>query len=62
MPDVKLGISTYSYWHFRDPKVSVETVIDRASAKFGKGAVRSAGRLARRDSRVDTREPGNTDH
>lgn len=29
---VKLGISTYSYWHFRDPKTPIETVIDRASA------------------------------
>ena len=38
MPNVKLGISTYSYWHFRDPKVSVETVIDRASA-LGVGGV-----------------------
>lgn len=28
---VKLGISTYSYWHFRGPKVPIETVIDRAS-------------------------------
>ena len=27
---IKLGIATYSYWHFRDPKVSVETVIDKA--------------------------------
>jgi sugar phosphate isomerase/epimerase len=26
----KLGISSYSYWHFRDPKVSIETVIDKA--------------------------------
>ena len=31
---VKLGISTYSYWHFRPPKVSIETVIEKASA-FG---------------------------
>lgn len=38
MADVKLGISTYSYWHFRDPKVSVEDVIDRASA-LGVGGV-----------------------
>ncbi|NJO55611.1 MAG: sugar phosphate isomerase/epimerase, partial [Rhodospirillales bacterium] len=30
-PRVKLGISTYSYWHFRDPKVPVEHVIDEAS-------------------------------
>ncbi|MBI3417536.1 MAG: sugar phosphate isomerase/epimerase [Verrucomicrobia bacterium] len=29
---VKLAISTYSYWHFRAPKVSIETVIDKASA------------------------------
>ena len=28
----KLGISTYSYWHFRDPKVPVQTVIEKAAA------------------------------
>lgn len=28
---VKLGLSTYSYWHFRDPKVPIETVIDEAA-------------------------------
>jgi len=28
---VKLGISSYSYWHFRPPKVSIETVIDKAA-------------------------------
>jgi L-ribulose-5-phosphate 3-epimerase len=33
-PRVKLGISTYSYWHFRPPKVAIETVIDKAS-QFG---------------------------
>jgi L-ribulose-5-phosphate 3-epimerase len=27
----KLGISTYSYWHFRPPKISIETVIEKAS-------------------------------
>jgi sugar phosphate isomerase/epimerase len=31
---IKLGIASYSYWHFRDPKVSIETVIDKA-AEFG---------------------------
>ena len=31
---IKLGISSYSYWHFRDPKVSIETVIDK-TAKLG---------------------------
>ncbi|HAV65073.1 MAG TPA: xylose isomerase, partial [Verrucomicrobiales bacterium] len=30
-PRVKLGISTYSYWHFRDPKVPIEHVIDEAA-------------------------------
>ena len=28
---IKLGISTYSYWHFRPTKVPIETVIDKAS-------------------------------
>jgi L-ribulose-5-phosphate 3-epimerase len=29
---IKLALSTYSYWHFRPPKVSIETVIDKAAA------------------------------
>src|SRR5688572_11577408 len=28
----KLGVSTYSYWHFREPKVPVQTVIEKAAA------------------------------
>ncbi|MCI0540431.1 MAG: hypothetical protein L0Z50_34950, partial [Verrucomicrobiales bacterium] len=28
---VRLGLSSYSYWHFRPPKVSIETVIDKAA-------------------------------
>lgn len=28
---VKLGIATYSYWHFRPPKVAIETVIEKAA-------------------------------
>ena len=28
---LKLGIATYSYWHFRDPKVSIETVMSKAA-------------------------------
>jgi len=35
---IKLGISTYSYWHFRPPKVSIEDVIDKA-AGLGVGGV-----------------------
>jgi len=29
-PDIQLAIATYSYWHFRGPKVTVSTVIERA--------------------------------
>jgi len=28
---IKLGISTYSYWHFRSAKVSIETVIEKTA-------------------------------
>lgn len=31
-PHVKLGIASYSYWHFRPTKVPIETVIDHAAA------------------------------
>ena len=29
---IKLGIATYSYWHFRTEKVSIETCMDNAAA------------------------------
>lgn len=29
---LRLAVSSYSYWHFRPPKVSIETVIEKASA------------------------------
>jgi L-ribulose-5-phosphate 3-epimerase len=29
-PRVKLGIASYSYWHFRDPKVTIHQVIEKA--------------------------------
>jgi sugar phosphate isomerase/epimerase len=29
---IKLGISSYSYWHFRTAKVPIETVIDKTAA------------------------------
>jgi sugar phosphate isomerase/epimerase len=28
---MKFGISTYSYWHFRDPKTAISTVLDHAA-------------------------------
>src|SRR3954452_21137949 len=30
-PRIKLGISSYSYWHFKTTKVPIETVIDKAA-------------------------------
>ena len=35
---IKLGISTYSYWHFEEKKFPIETVIER-TAEFGIEAV-----------------------
>ena len=32
MAAVKLGVSSYSFWHFRGPKFPIENVIERASA------------------------------
>lgn len=40
----------------------IETAMDAAVAKFGKGAVGSAARMRRRDSRVDTPDSGNPRH
>src|SRR5213083_766842 len=37
-PRIKLGVSTYSFWHFRPPKVSIETVIEKAG-ELGVGGV-----------------------
>ncbi len=28
---IKLAVASYSYWHFRDPKVSIESVMDKAA-------------------------------
>lgn len=35
---MRLAIASYSYWHFREPKVSIERVVDRA-AELGVAAV-----------------------
>ncbi|MEW6156574.1 MAG: sugar phosphate isomerase/epimerase family protein, partial [Verrucomicrobiota bacterium] len=37
-PQVKLALSSYSYWHFREPKTSIETVIENA-ARLGVNGV-----------------------
>ncbi len=37
MTAIKLGVSSYSFWHFRGPKFPLETVIERASALGAQG-------------------------
>ena len=36
-PPIKLAISSYSYWHFKTPKVPIQTVIDHAAALGASG-------------------------
>ncbi len=54
---IKLGIATYSYWHFRDPKVSIETVIDKA-AEIGVEGVD----ILHRQMDIPEKEPLTADH
>ncbi|WCJ58633.1 sugar phosphate isomerase/epimerase [Fontisphaera persica] len=56
-PRVKLGISSYSYWHFRAPKVPIETVIEKASA-LGAPAVD----ILHRQMDIPEREPLTAEH
>jgi sugar phosphate isomerase/epimerase len=32
LPKIKIGIASYSYWHFKTERVRIETVIDKAAA------------------------------
>ena len=54
---IKLGLCTYSYWHFRDPKVSIETVIDKA-ARFGVEGVD----ILHRQMDIPEKKPLTADH
>lgn len=56
-PKVKLAISSYSYWHFRPPKISIETVIEKASA-LGAPAVD----ILHRQMDIPEREPLTAEH
>jgi L-ribulose-5-phosphate 3-epimerase len=56
-PKVKLGIASYSYWHFRNPKVSIEQVIEKAGA-LGVGGVD----ILHRQMDIPEREPLAADH
>jgi sugar phosphate isomerase/epimerase len=54
---IKLGICTYSYWHFRDPKTTVETVIEKA-ADLGVSGVD----LLHRQMDIPEKEPLTAEH
>lgn len=54
---VKLGIASYSYWHFRPPKVSIETVIEKA-AELGAPAVD----ILHRQMDIPERDPLTAEH
>ena len=54
---IKLGIATYSYWHFRDPKVPIETVIDKA-AEIGVEGLD----ILHRQMDIPEKEPLTADH
>lgn len=36
-PRTRFGIASYSYWHFRDPKVTIHQVIEKAAALGAEG-------------------------
>jgi sugar phosphate isomerase/epimerase len=54
---IKIGVCTYSFWHFHGPKVSVETVIDKA-AEFGAEGVD----ILHRQMDIPEREPLTAEH
>lgn len=54
---IKLGIASYSYWHFRDPKVSIETVIDKAAVLGVEGVD-----ILHRQMDIPEREPLTAEH
>lgn len=54
---IKLGVCTYSYWHFRDPKVPIETVIEKA-AEFGVDGVD----VLHRQMDIPEKEPLTAEH
>ncbi len=56
-PKVQLAISSYSYWHFREPKVSIEQVVERASA-LGVAGVD----VLHRQMDIPEKEPLTADH
>jgi L-ribulose-5-phosphate 3-epimerase len=56
-PRVKLGLASYSYWHFREPKVSIEQVIEKAGALGVSGVD-----VLHRQMDIPEKEPLTADH
>jgi len=54
---IKIGICTYCYWHFHEPKISIETVIDKA-AEFGAEGVD----ILHQQMDLPEKEPLTTEH
>jgi sugar phosphate isomerase/epimerase len=56
-PPIKLGIASYSYWHFKTQRVPIETVIDKA-ARLGVSGVD----ILHRQMDIPEKEPLTADH
>lgn len=56
-PPIKLGIASYSYWHFKTQRVPIETVIDKA-AQLGVSGVD----ILHRQMDIPEKEPLTADH
>jgi len=54
---IKLGISTYSYWHFKTAKVPIETVIDKTAVLGAEGVD-----ILHRQMDIPEKDPLTADH
>jgi len=57
LPRIKLGIASYSYWHFKTERVPIETVIDKAAALGVEGVD-----ILHRQMDIPEKEPLTSDH
>lgn len=56
-PRIRFGVSSYSYWHFRDPKVTIEQVIEKSAALGADGVD-----ILHRQMDIPEKEPLTTSH
>ena len=57
LPKIKLGIASYSYWHFKTERVRIETVIDKAAALGVEGVD-----ILHRQMDIPEKEPLTSEH